>query len=123
ASGLELRDAGLELQHAQVGDDGDRLVARAREAAGVVVALDDHAVDGRRQRRVALHFARAPQRGLGLRHAGLRQVALRRRRTPGRVRGVEALFRDGAGVEQLLRALVLDDGVGERRLGRLDAGV
>ena len=77
SSGLQLRHAGFELHHAQIGDDDDRVVARTDEAAGVVVAFDDDAGDWRRECGVALHLARAAQSRFGLRHVRLRQVALR----------------------------------------------
>ena len=66
-AGFEFRDAGLELQHAQVGDDDDRLVAG--HGARVVVALDD--VAGHRRARGS---CRAALRGPG---------AARRRPAPG----------------------------------------
>jgi hypothetical protein len=45
---------------------------------------------------------------------------LRDRRPPAGVRCVETLLRQGATVEEVLRALVLEEGVRQRRFGGLD---
>ena len=79
--------------------------------------------------RVALHFARAPQRGIRLRQVRGREIALR---DAGAVRGlrrIEPLAGQRALFEQVLRAIVFEHRVGERRfsvferrLGHRDRG-
>ena len=89
-------------------------------APGVVVALDDEAGDRRGEGRVALDFARAAQRRLGLREVRRREIALR---DAGAVRGlrrVEALTGQRALLEQVLRAIVFEHRVGESRFRGLE---
>ena len=116
-AGLELRHAGFELQHPQVGDDHDRVVAR--DGAGIVVALDDVAGDRRDQRGITLDLAGAALRGLGLGEAGAGQLALGQRADLLRgLGGVEPLARQGALLEQVAGAIELEHRVGQRRLRR-----
>ena len=87
---------------------------------GVVVALDDEAGHRRGDRGVALHFARAAQRRVGLRQIRGRQIALGDAGAMRGLGGIEALARQRALLEQVLRAIVFEHGVGESRFGGLE---
>ena len=120
AAGFQLRHAGFELHHTQIGDDDHRVVARADEAARVKMALDDDAADWRGESRVALHLAGPPQCGFGLRHIRSGEISLSGTSTSRGFCGVESLPRHCSSVEQILSAIVLEHRIRERRFGRLE---
>ena len=121
AAGFEFRDAGFELHLPHVGDHHDRQVAG--NGAGVVVALHHVAGDRRGDGGVALHFARAPQRRVGLRQVGDRKVALGDGRAARGLCAVKTLARQRALLEQVRGAVVLENGVGERRFRGFEGGL
>jgi hypothetical protein len=74
----------------------------------------------RAERGVALHLARASERGLGLRQVGHGEIALRDGGAMRRVRSVEPLTGNRAALEEHLRAIVFGHRVGQPGLGGVD---
>jgi hypothetical protein len=87
------------------------------------VAFDDVAGSWRVQGGVALYLAGAPNGGFGLCEVCLRKIALCGCRAMCRLRGIQALPRQGAGLEQAARPFVLRRRIRQRGLSTLERGV